>query len=410
MQNALLPQKAGGDGARRRLRTAPLIALAAAIAAAADPVAATEADGPPDAAPAAAPSQAAPDQGWLAAVWEAGETDNFVPAAAQPNWAPAAAQDPPPAPPPAPAGARNSEAAPGEPGAAADDGADGGPGRVTDLVAPREQDLASLPFPAFVATDATAEPPIVPGEPAPPPTIHAGETAAGVIATLTITRRVAPEWVTSAVGDDRGTTQVIAATTSGLPDDGLTRQVSIAWADLDGDGVRDGHLYRIDNANDLAVTVQVRFAGGALLPGGATVAGDSAAFIWVPLAAAATLQFLGTDSAGDAIAWTRATNTQNTTDMTTTTVRRSAWAGETHQAGPGEDVVLFGPGEGVDAILGYDTGQDSVHLAAGTTARVVDVAGTAALLVGPTNREGLVFDGIAYSASLTLDDLNVVFV
>jgi hypothetical protein len=373
-------------------------------------VAATEADGPPDAGPTAPPSQAAPDQGWLAAVWEAGETDNFVPAAAQPNWSPAAVQDPPPAPPAPPAGARNSEAAPGEPGAAGEDAADGAPGRVTNLVAPREQDLASLPFPAFVATDGTAEPAAVPGDPPPPPTFHVGESAAGVIATLTITRRVAPEWVTSAVNDDPASVQFIAATTAGLPADGLTRQVAIAWADLDGNGVRDGHLYRIDNANDLAVTVQVRFAGGTLLPGSATVAGDSAAFIWVPLAAAATLQFLGTDAGGDAIAWTRATNTQNTTDMTTTTVRRSAWAGETHQAGPGEDVVLFGPGQGVDAILSYDTGQDSVRLATGTAARVVDVAGTAALLVGPTNREGLVFDGIAYTASLTLDDLNVVFV
>lgn len=410
MQNALLPQKAGGGGARRRLRTAPLIALAAAIAAAGDPVAATEAEGQPDAGPAASPTQAAPDQGWLAAVWEAGETDNFIPAAAQPNWSPAAAQEPPPAPPPPPAGARNSEAAPGEPGTPADDGADGAPGRVTNLVAPREQDLASLPFPAFVPVDGTADAAAVPGDPPPPPTIHTGESAAGVIATLTITRRVAPDWVTSAVGDDRENVQLITATTAGLPADGLTRQVAIAWADLDGDGVRDGHLYRIDNANDLAVTVQVRFAGGALLPGSATVAGDSAAFIWVPITAAATLQFLGNDAAGDAIAWTRSINTQNTTDMTTTTVRRAAWAGETHQAGPGEDVVLFGPGEGVDAILGYDLGQDSVRLAAGTAARVVDVSGTAALLVGPTNREGLVFDGIAYSASLTLDDLNVVFV
>ncbi len=353
--------------------------------------------------------QATPDHGWLAAVWEAGETDNFVPAAAQPNWAPAAAQDPPPAPPPAPAGARNSEAAPGEP-AAGEDAAGGTPGRVTDLVSPREQDLANIPFAPFVPVDAPPEPQALPGEPPPPPTIHNGASAAGVIATLTITRRIAPDWVTDAVGDDPGTVQFIAATTAALPADGQTRQVSIAWADLDGDGVRDGHLYRIDNANDAAVTVQIRFAGGALLPGSATVAGDSAAFIWVPLDAAATLAFQGTDSAGDSIAWTRDTNTQNTTDMTVATVRRAAWAGETHQAGPGEDVFLFGAGQGVDAILGYDPAQDSVRLAAGTAARVVDVAGTAALLVGTTNREGIVFDAITYSAALTLDDLNVVFV
>lgn len=410
MQNAPLPQKAGLGGARRRLRTAPLIALAAAvvtageIAQAAEPEAARETAQAAAQATAQATAQAAPDPDWLAAVWEAGETDNFVPAAAQPSWAPAAAQDPPPAPPAPPAGARNSEAAPGE-AAPGEDDAGGTPGRVTNLVAPREQDLASLAFPPFVPVD-----PVTEQAAPPPPTIHSGETSAGVIATLTITRRVAPDWVTGAVADDPGVVQVIAATTAGLPAGGLTRPVSIAWADLDGNGVRDGHLYRIDNANEAAVTVQVRFAGGALLPGSATVAGDSAAFIWVPLARAATLQFLGSDAEGDAIAWTRSTNTQNTTDMTVTTVRRAAWAGETHEAGAGEDVFLFGPGEGVDAILGYDPGQDSVRLAAGTAARVVDVAGTAALLVGPTNREGLVFDGIGYSASLTLGDLNVVFV
>jgi hypothetical protein len=404
MQNASLPQKAGGGGARRRLRPTPLIApvvvLAAAIATAPERAHANDTDAAREAA------QAAPEQGWLAAVWEEGETDNFVPAAAQPTWTPAAAQDPPPAPPTPPAGARNSEAAPGEPGAD-DDGEGGAPGRVTDLVAPREQSLATLPFPPFVPVDA-ALPSAGPEQP--PPTIHSGESAAGVIATLTITRRIAPDWVVDAVGDDPRTVQFIAAATAGLPADGLTRPVSIAWADLDGDGVRDGHLYRIDNANDLAVTVQVRFATGALLPGSATVAGDSAAFIWVPLAAAATLRFQGLDTEGDAIAWTRSTNTQNGTDMTVTTVRRAAWAGETHQAGLGEDVILFGPGEGVDAVLGYDPGQDSVRLAAGTAARVVDVAGTAALLVGPTGREGIVFDGIGYAASLTLADLNVIFV
>jgi hypothetical protein len=139
------------------------------------------------------------------------------------------------------------------------------------------------------------------------------------------------------------------------------------------------------------------------------VAGDSAGFIWVPIRSAATLQFLGLDADGEAIDWMRDVNTQNTTDMRTTTVSRSAWAGEVHEATAGEDVFLFGPGQGVDAILGYDPGQDSVVLPAGTAAQVVSIQGRAGLLVGATNREGIVFDGLAWSPTLALSDLNVVF-
>jgi hypothetical protein len=63
----------------------------------------------------------------------------------------------------------------------------------------------------------------------------------------------------------------------------------------------------------------------------------------------------------------------------------------------------------VDAIRLYDPGQDSVVLPTGTAAQVVSIGGTAGLLVGGTNREGIVFDGLAWSPTLTLTDLNVIF-
>jgi hypothetical protein len=302
------------------------------------------------------------------------------------------------------------------------------------LATSREQLLASLPFPVFVPVDprdigpglaggpaATPDPAPDPDpvpDPGPGPTpdpepagpnLVRGQSPDGVIATLTITRRVAPEWVREAVEDDPTVLRFVAPTTGGLPENGKTRQVSVSWADIDGDGRRDGHLYRIDNGNDHDVTISVRFANGSMLPGSATVAGDSSAFIWVPITAGATLQFLGTDSAGEAIDWTRAINTQNQSDMRTTTVTRNAWAGEVHEATAGEDVFLFRPGEGVDAILGYDPRQDSVVLPTGTAAQVVSISGTAGLLVGGTNREGIVFDGIAWAPTLTLGDLNVIF-
>ncbi len=412
MQNASHPQKAGRGGARRALRAAPFLAMAMV------PHATLAED---------QTSSADTGDGSAAAAWgeptevafpEGGE---FIPAAAQPGWSPAAAQ-PAPAPPVVPLGARNSEAAPAEGPAGGGDGPGAATPRVSEdaLATPQEQLLASLPFPAFVPIDATPPGPTPPDGPetgpgpgpgveTPPPNIITGESAAGVIATLTITRRVAPEWVREAVEDDPSIVRFVAETTAGLPENGKTRQVSVSWADIDGDGRRDGHLYRIDNGNDHDVTISVRFANGATLPGSATVAGDSSAFIWVPITAGATLQFLGTDSFGQAIDWTRAINTQNQSDTRTTTVTRNAWAGEVHEATAGEDVFLFGPGEGVDAILGYDPREDSVVLPAGTAAQLVSISGTAGLLVGATNREGIVFDGIAWSQALTLTDLNVIF-
>lgn len=405
MQNASHPQKAGRGGARRALRAAPFLAVIGAPAAV---LAEDQVSG-------AGSADAAPPDGAEAIEIVFQEGNDFIPAAAQPGWSPAAAQ-PAPAAPAVPVGARGSEAAPVD-GIGGDGG---GPGAATRrvsedaLATPREQLLASLPFPAFVPVDPAAG---VgggggsggPGVEPPPPNVITGESAAGVIATLTITRRAAPDWVREAVEDDPTVVRFIAAADAGLPADGMTRQVSVAWADIDGDGRRDGHLYRIDNANDLDVTVSVRFANGAMLPGSATVAGDSAGFVWVPITAAATLQFLGLDAEGEAIAWTRAINTQNQSDMRTTTVTRSAWAGEEHEATAGQDVFLFGPGQGVDAIRLYDPGQDSVVLPTGTAAQVVSIGGTAGLLVGGTNREGIVFDGLAWSPTLTLADLNVIF-
>jgi hypothetical protein len=409
MQNASLPQKAGRGGARRALRAAPFLAAIPAATLIGLPAAVAEdaahGRGQPDESP------AGPEATGVETVFQEG--DDFIPAAAQPASSPAAQP-----PPPGPGGARGSGAAAGESAGEAVDPPPTTAPRVSDdlLATAREQLLASLPLPAFVPVEPPlpgAAAPAGPGgagDVTPPVTIFAGESAAGVIATLSITRRVAPDWVREAVADDTGIVRFIAPAAAGLPADGLTRQVSIAWADIDGDGVRDGHLYRIDNANDLAVTVSVRFAGGPVLPGSATVAGDSAAFIWVPITAGATLQFFGHDAAGAAIEWARDINTQNTADMLTTTVFRTAWAGEVHEATAGPDRFLFGPGQGVDAIRGYDPGEDSVVLPAGTAAQVVSINGTAGLLVGPTNQEGIVFDGIAFSPTLTLADLNVIFV
>lgn len=405
MQNASLPQKAGRGGARRALRAAPFLAVITAPHAvlAEELVSGPPSDGISD----------SPEGEAIEIVFQEG--GDFIPASAQPGWSPAAAQ-PAPAAPPIPLGARGSEAAPDDGAIGGDDGPGIATRRVSEdaLATSREQLLASIPFPAFVPVDPTADGGGTPGGPgpeieAPPPNIVIGESAAGIIATLTITRRAAPDWVRDAVADDPSLVRFIADTTAAMPADGLTRQVSIAWADIDGDGVRDGHLYRIDNANDLDVTVSIRFAGGAMLPGSATVGGDSAGFIWVPIRSAATLQFLGLDAEGEAIDWMRDINTQNATDMRTTTVTRNAWAGEVHEATAGEDVFLFGPGQGVDAIRGYDPGQDSVVLPTGTAAQVVSISGTAGLLVGATNREGIVFDGIAWSPTLTLTDLNVLF-
>ncbi len=425
MQNAPSPQKAGRGGALRTLGAASLLALTplAARPAYAEADAETFPGGRIELAGLSFPS-------WRAEGWETREMAGFIAASSEESWTPAAQPAQPPAPPARPVGARNSEAAPGEAAGGGDDAPGLNGGRANNLLAqPREQDLASLPFPPFElgannprGAGPAAFPPGPgvpdpdpgpgdpgPGDPAPFPNHIFGSSGDGIIATLTVTRRVAPSWVIEAVEDDPLSVQFVAQTTGGLPANGSTRQVSIAWADLDADGIRDGHLYRIDNGNDLAVTFQVRIVGGALLSGSATVDGNSSAFVWLPLTGSATVQFLGTDATGAAISWLRDINTQNQTDMRTTTVTRAAWAGEMLEATDGEDVFHFAPGQGVDAILGYDPRQDSILLSPGTAVQVIDIAGTAGLLVGPTNREGIVLDGIAYSSGLTLADLNVIF-
>ncbi|WP_144299676.1 hypothetical protein [Elioraea rosea] len=429
MQNAPSPQKAGRDGRLSALGAASFLALAPLVTSPAR--AEADADTSPGGERFDASALTLPP--WPLEAGELHEMAGFVTASAEVNWTPAAEQTTPPAPPgppQPPLGARNSEAAPDSPAGSGDDGPGATAGRANNLVVgPREQDLASLPFPPFVvgtnnpggagqggfgggptSPGPTGPGPTDPGpEPDPVPTLFFGTSSEGIIATLTVTRRVAPSWVVEAVADDPSSVQVIAPTTASLPGPGSTRQVSIAWADLDGDGLRDGHLYRIDNAGALAVTLEVQIVGGADLPGSAMVDANSSAFVWVPLSAAATVRFSGTDASGDPIAWLRDVNTQNTTDMRTTTVTRAAWVGEMHEATEGEDVFHFGPGQGVDGIRLYDPGQDSILLDAGTAARVVDIAGTTGLLVGPTNREGIVLDGIAYNPALTLTDLNVLF-
>lgn len=415
MQNASLPQKAGRGGARRALRAAPLLAapMATRASLAEDHAPGTATAGPGTGAsdaPDAEASETAPE-----------EAVEVTPPPPQPGWSPAAAQ------PPQPAARSGRSATPGSGGTGDEgDGAEDGdedeavpeattPRVTADALAaaqdpllaifltlpgPTPTDLASLEAGATAPTGATT---------VPAANVVEGVSAEGAIATLTITRRVAPDWVRDAVADDPGVVRFLAAATAALPDAGRTSQVSVAWADIDGDGRRDGHLYRIDNANTLAVTVSVRFGQGEMLPGSATVAGGTAGLVWVPIDAPAALRFLGSDAAGAPIDWISSVGTQAATDMRSTTVTRTAWAGEVHAATAGRDVFLFGPGQGVDAILGYDPDEDSVVLPAGTTAQVVSISGTAGLLVGGTNREGIVFDGIAWSPALAPGDLNVLF-
>ncbi len=336
-----------------------------------------------------------------------------------------------------------------------------------ELAGPRDQLLATLPVPAFVPIDppialpfATAAPPIAgpgpgtppdlpgwflppgpdptppPPDPTPPgppgwflppgpdptppldpppspapPNVVQGTSSGGSIAFTTI----APDWLIQAVSGNPGVIQVARLTSPAPAGAQPNDAVSLGWADLDGDGSHDGHLFRVDNDTGFTVTfffqeVRSSFPSLVGLPGTAAVPANTSAEIWIPLTSPVTLRFNGSGVGGPRV-FQEAAASWSSTDLGSPTTQRIATAGETLFATAAPDVFVFAPGGGVDRIVGYDPADDAIELPTGTVTQIVALQeGTVALLVGAGGAEGIMFDGIAWTPSLTLSDLGVTFV